>query len=440
MKFAGLLAIACLAPLSLPASAENWPQWRGPEGNGVSRESDLPIAWGEGFGIAWKCRLPEWGNSTPVVWDDAVFLTASEEDGRRLVLLKISKRTGKIEWTRPVGSGDTLRGPPGSYRGRQKFHASHNLASPSPVTDGQRVVVHFGNGDLAAYDFDGEPLWHRNLQEDHGRYTIWWGHANSPVLFGNLVISVCMQDSCHDVRDELAPSYVVAHDKRTGQQKWKTMRMTAATRESCDSYTTPILRRKDGGTSVPAAGGTEMIVMGGQVLDAYDPLSGRRLWYLPNLVGNRVIPSPVAAGGMIYAIQGMRRALLAVKPAGDGRRPRGDVVWRYGQGTSDSPTPVVAGELLFMISNNGIVRCFDAQTGRLRWKERIRGEYRASPVVAEGRVYFLNVQGLATVVSASPHFDRLTENQLDDETLASPAVSDGKIFIRGRKWLYCLRR
>ncbi len=424
-----LLTIGFLTAVSNVTFAGNWPQWRGPDGNGVSRETNLPIAWAEGGGVEWKCKLPEWGNNTPAIWGDAIFLTAHQDD-RRLLLLKINKRNGRIEWTREVGTGSCLRGPPGSYRGRQKFHRDHNLATPSPVTDGRLVVVHFGNGDLAAYDFDGKQLWKRNLQEDHGKYTIWWGHGNSPVLHEDLVISVCMQDSCHDIQDELAPSYVVAHDKHSGQQKWKTMRMTEATKENCDAYTTPIFRR--------ARGRLEMIVMGGQMLDAYDPATGKRLWYLPNLVGNRLIPSPVAAGEMIFAIQGMRRALLAVKPGGDGKRSREEIVWTFDQDTSDSPTPVVAGELIFMVTNNGIARAMDVHTGRLYWKQRLRGGYYASPLAAEGRVYFLNREGLTTVVSASSRFDRLTTSQLDDQTIATPATSDGKIFIRGRKWLYCV--
>ena len=158
----------------------------------------------------------------------------------------------------------------GDARRSQKFHKSQNMASPSPVTDGKLVVVHFGNGDLAAYDFDGKQLWQRNLQKDYGNYTIWWGHANSPVLYDNLVISICMQDSCADLPGKPSPSYVVAHDKRTGREVWKTLRMTAATHESCDSYTTPILW-KNGER-------TELVVLGGQMLDAYDPATGKQLW------------------------------------------------------------------------------------------------------------------------------------------------------------------
>jgi outer membrane protein assembly factor BamB len=353
------------------------------------------------------------------------------------LLLRIDKTTGRIVWTREVGRGQSPPRARGaakhSWRGQQFFHATQTLASPSPVVDGETVIAHFGNGDLAAYDFEGNPIWKRNLADDYGKYTIWWGHANSPVLDGNLVISVCMQDSCADLWAKPSPSYVVAHDKRTGRQRWKVLRMTAATGESCDSYTTPIFRDLDGRR--------EMIVWGGQVLDAYDPASGRRLWHLSGLIGNRVIPSPVAAEGMIFAIQGMREPLLAIRPEGDGEQSRKSIVWDYSQGTSDSPSPVVWAGQLYMVSNDGILRALDVHSGRLLWKERLRGGYRASPIAAEGRVYFLNTEGRTTVISASARFDRLTENQLDAEhTFASPAVSDGKLYLRSRRWLYCIGR
>src|SRR5262249_23284990 len=161
------------------------------------------------------------------------------------------------------------------------FHELHNMASPSPATDGERVIVHFGNGDLAAYDFEGHRLWHRNLQKDHGTYTIWWGHANSPVLYKDLVIAVSMQDSLADLQDEPVTSYVVAYGKQTGEQKWKTLRMTKAKAEECDSYTTPLLRRTQDRT--------ELVVAGADDIDAYDPATGQRLWFLNGLAKGRTI-------------------------------------------------------------------------------------------------------------------------------------------------------
>jgi outer membrane protein assembly factor BamB len=428
-RFALLLAMSMSATLH----AENWPQWRGPEGNGVSQEKDLPIAWSEKSGIAWKCAIPEWGTSTPAIWGDAIFVTAQTDDGK-LHVLRIDKKEGKIVWTREVGQGETSRAPVvekvGEARRSQKFHSQHNMASPSPVTDGKTVVVHFGNGDLAAYDFDGKQIWKRNLQEDYGNFTIWWGHANSPVLYENLVISICIQDSCADLPGVPSLSYVVAHDLRSGREVWKTTRMTPATKESCDSYVTPLLWKY--------GEQTEVVVLGGQMLDAYNPADGRQIWFLPDLIGNRTVTGPVAAHGMIYATQGMRNPLLAVKPGGDGKRPRSDIEWQLKDGTPDSSTPVVWGELMFLVTNDGVARCVNALNGRVEWKERLKGEYRGSPLAASGQIYFQNIQGLTTVVTAGKRFNKLLENQLDDETLASPAVSDGKIFIRGKKTLYCV--
>ncbi|MCC6125047.1 MAG: PQQ-like beta-propeller repeat protein [Pirellulales bacterium] len=413
--------------------AENWPQWRGPEGNGASGETGLPLNWSEKINVIWKCPLPPWGASTPAVWDDAVFVTAQIENGD-LLLLRIDKTSGKIVWTRTVGRGQVERvpvvGKSGDARRAQKFHGQQNMASPSPATDGKLVVAHFGNGDLAAYDFDGRQLWKRNLQDDYGNYTIWWGHANSPVLYENLVISICLQDSCADLPGIPSLSYVAAHDKRNGREVWKTMRMTAAEKESCDSYVTPLLW-KNGER-------TELVVLGGLMLDAYEPASGKQLWSLPDLMGNRTISGLVAAHGMIYATQGMHKPLLAVKPGGEGKRPRKDIVWQLRDGTPDSPTPVVSGDMLYLVTNDGIARCLDALSGRLYWKERLKGDYRASPLAADGRIYFQNTSGLTTVISAEKRLNKLLENQLDDETLASPIVSGGKIFIRGKKTVYCI--
>jgi outer membrane protein assembly factor BamB len=333
---------------------------------------------------------------------------------------------------RPVGKGTARRGKPepGEGRRQQKFHVLHNLASPSPVTDGECVVVHFGNGDLAAYDFAGKQLWLRNLQKDHGGYTIWWGHANSPVLSRDLVISVCMQDSLADLGGATAPSYLVAHDKRTGEQKWKTPRDTKATAEECDSYTTPLLRK--------AGGREELVVMGGNQLDAYDPATGKQLWYLPGIVGGRTITGATLADGLIYATRGKRGPLLAVKPEGEGKLADKAIVWQQTQGTPDSSTPVAYKGLLFWVSDDGFGHCCDAKTGELKWRERLGGDFKPSPIAAEGRVYFLNLKGQCTVVAADAKFERLAANQLDAETIASPAVSDGRIYLRSKDALYCI--
>ena len=430
LPFCVLLSTA----VSSLAHADNWPQWRGPEGTSVSQEKDLPVVWHEDRGIHWKTKLPAWGTSTPAIWDEAIFVTSHTAEND-LLLLRIDKATGEIVWQQKVGSGEAPRKDEkskGPSRDKQKFHQLHNLASPSPVTDGQTVVVHFGNGDLAAYDFAGQQLWKRNLQDDYGGYSIWWGHANSPVLYKDLVISVCMQDSLADLRDEPVESYLVAHDLRSGDVRWKLSRTTKAKAEECDAYTTPLL--------VKANDRDQLVIMGGNQLDAYDPASGKQLWVLEGLVGGRTVTGPTAAHGLIYATRGMRGEMIAVDPKSGGELSLRNVVWEQEEGTPDTCTPVVWGELIFFVSDNGIARCHDARTGHLKWTQRLKGGYKASPIAAEARIYFLNTDGLCTVVSAAPRFDKLLENKLDDEFIASPAVSDGKIFLRGKNTLYCIGR
>lgn len=408
--------------------AENWPQWRGPKGDSTSAEQNLPLAWGEGRGIAWKVALPEWGDSTPAIWGDAIFLTTQNED--KLLVMRLDKADGHVVWMHEMGTADTRR--EAEKRSVQKFHKLHNNASPSPVTDSEVVIFHFGNGELAAYDFAGKQLWKRNLQTDYGTYTIWWGHANSPVIEGNLVISVCMQDSLSGVASDLAPSYLVAHDKRTGREVWKSMRMTGAEAEQGDSYTTPLLHE--------AGGRRELIVMGGNQLDAYDPANGKQLWHLPGLVGGRTVTGPTLGEGLVYATEGQKGELVAVKLGGQGQLGTRAEAWKYRENTPDTCCPVIWGGLLFTVNDAGIAQCFDARTGHLKWKERLAGGYKASPLAAEGRIYFLNVAGLCTVISASDRFEKLVENQLDDETIASPALSDGRLYVRGKKHLYCIEK
>jgi outer membrane protein assembly factor BamB len=241
-----------------------------------------------------------------------------------------------------------------------------------------------------------------------------------------------MQDSLADVAKRPVESYIVAHDLMSGAERWKTLRMTGAHAESCDSYTTPLLAQIDGQT--------QMIVMGADQLDAYDPDSGRQIWLLPKIHGARTVTGPTVADGMVFVTLGNKGALLAVKPRGHGELPRQSIVWQYKEGTPDTCCPVAWGDHLFIVSDAGIARCLDIHTGRALWTERLKGEYKASPVAAEGRIYFLNSHGLCTVISASERFDKLAENQLDDDTLASPVISDGHIFIRGRKAIYCLGR
>lgn len=405
------------------SEAANWPQWRGPNGNSVSDETNLPVQWSETSGVAWKCALAE-GSSTPAIWGDAVFVTSQKDE--TMMVHRLNKADGKIVWTHELSKETMRRGSP--KRREHTFHKLHNMASPSPVTDGSLVIFHFGNGDLLAYDFDGKQLWRRNLQKDHGAYTIWWGHANSPVIWKDLVISVCMQDSLDDLEKQAAMSYLVAHDKRTGEQKWKTPRMAGVHAEDCDAYTTPIFHK--------VGAGEEMIVMGANQIDAYDPASGKQLWFLPGLKGSRTITGPTLGQEMVYATEGKKGAIFAVRLGGAGKLNPDAVAWKHGQATPDSPCPVVWKDLIFWVSDNGIANCHDAKTGEAKWSERLGGDYKSSPVAAGGKVYFVSLAGKTTVVAATPTFQKLAENQVDDSPTASLAIADGHIYLRGKKALY----
>jgi outer membrane protein assembly factor BamB len=426
-SYVRLLAIACLVAPSA-ARADNWPQWRGPLGNSTSQAQDLPLTWSENQSVAWKVDLPGWGTSTPAVWEDDLFVTTQDDD--KLVVLKLDGKSGRTIWTREVGRAETPRSSPA--RSTQKFHELHNNASPSPVTDGEVVVVHFGNGELAAYDFGGKQLWRHNLQQEYGPYSIWWGHANSPVLFDDLVISVCMQDSLADLGKSETESYLVAHDKRTGELKWKSRRMTGAEAEECDAYTTPVLYK--------SPQGWQLIVMGANQLDAYNPVTGEQIWYLPGIVGGRTITGPTVGEDLVFATQGMRKDLLAIRPSGSGKLTRRNLAWKQTEATPDTCCPVCWRGWLFTVTDDGIAKCYEAAAGRVKWKKRLPGGYKASPVAAEGRAYFLNMQGVTTVVAASDRFEKLAENTLDDETTASPAMAGGRIYVRGKKHLYAIEK
>ncbi len=406
-----------LIPRTGPAAPiDTWPQWRGPTGDSVVPGGELPTRWGPAENVVWKAAIPGWGNSTAAIWGDALFLTTQDED--HLLLLRLDRRTGKEVWRREVGRGTPRRsGPVGNGR----FHDEQNLASPSPVTDGHHVWCHFGNGDLACYDFDGARVWAVNLAERFGPYTIWWGHANSPCLAGDLLISACMQDPKGGGR-----SYLVAHDKRTGRERWFVKRETGAAGEPADAYTTPVRCRLGGREAV--------VVLGGNVLDAYDPATGRLLWRCDAFKGNRVISGPTVAGGTVYAVEGMRGPLYAVRPSQDGTEAR--VLWKYTGLTPDAASPVVANGLVFLAANNGTAVCVDAENGRPVWKQRLAGAFRATPLVAGDRVYFFGKDGKAAVVRAAREFQVLSRPDLGEQVLGPPAAAGGQLFIRTRGHLY----
>jgi outer membrane protein assembly factor BamB len=414
-----IVLIALLGATSATLAAENWPQWRGPQLNGVSRETNLPVTWDTATNITWKLALPSWSGATPIVWGDHIFLNVA--DGENLFLWAVDRRKGTKLWERPLSGGN--------HKERKQ-----NMSSPSPVTDGTRVWVMTGTGILKAFDFAGAELWARDIQADYGRFGLNWGYASSPLLHdGALYVQVL-----HGMKTD-DPSYVLKIDARTGKTLWKVERPTEAIRESPDSYTTPALLRH-GST-------TEIVITGGDVVTGHDPATGKELWRMDGLnprnnPNYRIVASPVVHGGLIYAPT-RERPLLAIKPGGRGDITGSHLAWSSEDGP-DVPTPVTDGTYFYIVRDNGVMWCLDAKTGKpIYGPERLKpGTYSSSPVLADGKLYISNEDGLTSVVKAGPKFEILAENALNDYILSSPAISDGQVFVRtaGHLWAIGTRK
>ncbi len=439
MRFPTKLVLLCLllAPLEKTLFAADWANWRGPTWSG-NATGDLPTHWSETEGILWKTELPPWGNGTPIVVGDTIFLTTHENEDR-LVLIRLNKADGKIVWTREIADDlTTPRHRDGmEFRGWHKFNDYQNLASPSVVADSETVVAHFGTGDLAGFDWDGNLLWKTNLQEEFGGFMIWWGHANTPLLYDNLVIVPVMQDDLRDLPEKKpVDSYLVAFDKTTGKQVWKVIRNTKSNDEYNDAYTSPVLWNHEGRV--------ELLVLGGETLDAYNPKTGERYWWLnKGLEGNRIVPSPVPCEslGLVFAVRGKREPVCCIAPKGLGEQPESALIWSHKKNPPDVSCPVVCNGLLFFTNDNGIATCADAKTGDVFWEKRLAGGTYFPSLLADGKnVYYMNNEGLCTIVKADKEFEQVAQNKLEGTFLSSPVAVDGKIYIRGREAIYCITR
>ncbi len=395
--------------------AENWPQWRGPSLNGVSGEKNLPVRWSKTENVTWKLALPSWSGSTPIVWGDRIFLNVA--DGNDLYLWCIDRTRGTQLWKQRLGSGNVRM-------------EKQNMSSPSPSTDGRHVWVMTGTGILKAFDFDGKEIWARDIQKDYGRFGQEHGYGASPLLDGDALYVPVLHGS--RTRDA---SYLLRIDAATGKTVWRVERPTQARYESPDSYTTPALLRY-GNT-------TEIVLTGGDVVTGHDPATGKELWRASGLNPTndgdyRIVASPVVYGEMIFAPT-RERPMLALKAGGRGDVTRSHVLWSFGNGP-DVPTPVTDGSYLYVVNDRGILWVLDAKTGReVYGRQRLKyGSYSGSPVIADGKIYITNEDGLTIVAKAGPTFAVLAENDLDDYALSSPAISEGQIFIRTSKFLYCI--
>jgi outer membrane protein assembly factor BamB len=423
----GLLILAVLAdvsskPRAAKAEAENWPQWRGPARNGISTEKNLPVKWTRTENVAWKLAMPALSGSTPVIWGDRIFLNVADAlpdtgTAPTLHIWCVDRAKGTILWQRPLGGGNRMQ-------------RKQNQSTPSPVTDGTGVWVMTGTGILKAFDFDGQELWARDIQKDYGRFGHNWGYGSSPLLYGDSLFVEVL----HGMRTD-DPSYLLRIDKKTGKTVWRVERPTNARMESPDAYTTPALLQY-GGT-------TEIVLTGGDVVTGHDPVTGKELWRADGLnPGNdpnyRIVASPVTLGDLIIAPT-RERPLLVLKAGGRGDVTKSNLLWSFGNGP-DVPTPVTDGKYLYVVNDRGIMFCLDARTGtEIYGRQRLRpGTYSASPVLADDKIYIINEDGVTSVLKAGPQFTVLAENEFDDYTLSSPAVSGGQIFFRTTRFLWAI--
>ena len=439
-----VLLIAGLLPAV--AFAEDWPHWRGPTHDGVSAETGLPVEWDTENGIVWKTPMPAWSGATPIIAGDTIFLNVSipadaagvpanpSEGYRRrrgaatgrgnvaysghIELWALDRGDGSVRWTRHLSDRDT--------RGRKQ-----NMSSPSPVTDGSHVFVLTGTGMLTAFDFEGNELWSRDIQADYGDFGLNWGYASSPLLFGDAIYVQVL----HGMKTD-DPSYLLRIDKASGETIWHVERPTEAIRESPDSYTTPFMHQVDGRD--------ELVITGGDVVTGHDPETGRERWRSDGLNPEnngayRIVASPVVKDGIIYAPTRVK-PLLALRTGGEGDITDSHRIWSFDRGP-DVPSPVTDGERFYVVTDNGVMYALDAKTGEvLLGPTRLpSGTYSASPVLAEGRIYIINEDGVATVVGLSDDaLEILSTNDMGAYTLSSMAMSGGQIFLRTAEALYCI--
>jgi outer membrane protein assembly factor BamB len=409
-----LFAIMLLLPAV--ARAENWPCWRGPRGDGTSREQVVPLRWDgpTGQNITWKADIPGWGHSSPIVWDERIFVVSCDEATQARLLLCLDRADGRLLWKREV-----LAAP------LEKRHTLNSYASGTPATDGELVYVTFLEADfgskhevtpghmvVAAYDFDGNRRW----LVRPGRFASVHGYCSSPVLFENSVIV----NGDHD-----GDSYIVALQRKTGRTIWKVPRD-----HQTRSYCTPIIREIDGRT--------QMIFSGSRHVISMDPRDGSRHWKIDGPT-EQFVASLVYNGRLLFLTAGFPEYhILAIRPDGHGNVTDTHIVWRTERGCAYVPSPIVSGDYFLVVSDKGIGSCFVADTGERLWMERLGDHYSASLSEANGLIYFLADDGEMKIVRPGPTLDIVYVNQLGEYCYASPAFSDGQMFLRGEDNLYCI--
>jgi outer membrane protein assembly factor BamB len=379
---------------------QDWPQFRGPTGQGVSAERNLPLSWSETKNVRWKVAIPGRGWSSPVIQGDRLWLTTATEEGRSLRAIAVDVNTGAIQQNVEVFN---LKSP-------KLMNQKNSFASPTPVIDGDRVYLHFGAYGTACITQSGEIVWKTKLEYDNGQH----GPGGSPIIYDDLLIVSC---------DGLESQYVVALDKATGKVRWK------KTRESYQAYTTPLVLNLPDGDQVVSPGAFQAI--------AYEPRTGKEIWRVKYAEGFSNVPRPVFGHGLVFICTGFQEpSLLAVRPDGRGDVTKSKVAWKLDRAIPRTPSPILVGDELYIVTDNGIATCIDAKTGAELWRARLGGNFSASPVYADGRIYFLSEEGESVVIAPGRQLKHLATNQIDGPTLASMAVSHNSIFIRSATHLY----
>ena len=404
-----LMALATI--VCSPAAADDWPQWRGPLGIGVSKERNLPLTWSAAENVRWKAPLPGPGMSSPIVWKDRVFLTQSlDKEGTKRALICFDRTDGKQLWQRVT----PFAGQESTYDGDPHY------CSASPVTDGERVVAFFGSAGMVCYDLEGKELWRRDL----GRCDQIWGTAASPIIYKNLVI--------HNFGPGERTS-LIALDKRTGKDVWKhDIPGGSFGKEPSNwngSWATPVVAK--------IKGRDELIIPWARVLKAYDPASGKELWSCEGLSA-LTYTSPLVSGDVVAVLCGFGGSYLAVKAGGDGDVTAANRLWHVEKSTQRIGSGVVVGEHILFPNENGIVQCVELKSGKTVFAERGAGQTWGSMVLAGDRIYVTNQRGETIVLAAKPSFEVLARNPLNEKSQSSPAIAGGDIFIRTYGHLWCI--
>jgi outer membrane protein assembly factor BamB len=396
--------------LALSASAADWPQFRGPDANGISMSKDVPVEWNESDGVAWKLPIPGRGWSSPIIVNGRLYLTTAVGEASAgnvsLRVLCIDSIDGRIAWNVEVFRPERDEA--------RAVHTKNSLASSTPVVHDGRLFVHFGHMGTAALDLDGNILWQKKV-----KYPPVHGNGGSPVVVEDLLVFNC---------DGGAEPFIVALDIEDGDVRWRTPRNSSARKKF--SFSTPLV--------IDMNGETQIVSCGSGFVAGYHPDDGREIWRVRYGEGYSVVPRPVYAHGLIFVSSGYDRPrAMAVNPEG----ARGDVtdshiVWTHERAAPLTPSMLVVGDELYFVSDNGVAACLDARTKKVHWTERLGGDFSASPAFADGRIYFLNEDGITYVVRAGKEFELLATNDLKEGALASPAVSNGVIYVRTESHLW----